>query len=478
MAHHENPESLGRVLQAMQRELNINSAKLCEKAEVDESYYSRLVRGKKKRPGREKLLALGFGLIALDIKPNGKERKPIMEPADRMNRLLQAEDMGPFTGDSADVCARAVLSCLERKQYTLAAVITRVKTLPPQDRTFAKTLERLRNAIGVSQPQLYRAAHITPQEYQRIITRVSGFNNPHICKKAEVFLLGFGLISLDKREMTSAEQKAHAQTCMNELLRSAGYCALDTPQVPLNEHIAGCIDRGIFTIAEVNGYLAEQGVEPLFAFPDAPEECLERGEQYAHEGDYAQALRDFTQAIRLNPDFTEAYLFRGMVYRLKGGHEAKSIQDFTAAIRLKPDFAEAYNWRGILYLKTGDYDRAIADLKEAFMRYSTCFETHRNHGEAARGKAGLAGKIKELREIAGAKEIALKMGDVLYQRGLGYAKKGDLLQGFLDFAHAMRLNPEYCKLFGGIDGAYPGIGPGSASTEEFERNINAYIRDL
>lgn len=42
-----------------------------------------------------------------------------------------------------------------------------------------------------------------------------------------------------------------------------------------------------------------------------------------------------------------------------------SIADCTEAIRLKPDFAEAYYLRGIAYVATDDHDKGAADKKRA-----------------------------------------------------------------------------------------------------------------
>ena len=54
----------------------------------------------------------------------------------------------------------------------------------------------------------------------------------------------------------------------------------------------------------------------------------------------------YDKAIRLKPDYTEAYNNRGVAKNDLGRHE-EAIADYDEAIRLKPDSAEAYNNRGI-----------------------------------------------------------------------------------------------------------------------------------
>ena len=51
------------------------------------------------------------------------------------------------------------------------------------------------------------------------------------------------------------------------------------------------------------------------------------------KGDYDQAIADYTQAIRIDPKYTEAYNNRGIAYRKKG-NDAKANLDFAEAKRL------------------------------------------------------------------------------------------------------------------------------------------------
>ena len=48
-----------------------------------------------------------------------------------------------------------------------------------------------------------------------------------------------------------------------------------------------------------------------------------------------KAFSDFTEAIRLKPDYAEAYYHRGLTYFYKKDY-GKAINDYTEAIRLRP----------------------------------------------------------------------------------------------------------------------------------------------
>ena len=52
---------------------------------------------------------------------------------------------------------------------------------------------------------------------------------------------------------------------------------------------------------------------------------------YRHEGDYDHAIQDYSQAIRLKPDFVEVYVNRGVTYHRMRDHE-RAIADFSTSI--------------------------------------------------------------------------------------------------------------------------------------------------
>jgi hypothetical protein len=103
------------------------------------------------------------------------------------------------------------------------------------------------------------------------------------------------------------------------------------------------------------------------------------------------AIDDFTKAIKLKPDFAEAYEARGQARFSEAGYNGfgyaefsnmdKAIADFTKAIKLRPAFAEAYRHRAeVRALKrdyTGDLSESIADIDKAIQldpNYADAYE--------------------------------------------------------------------------------------------------------
>ena len=111
-----------------------------------------------------------------------------------------------------------------------------------------------------------------------------------------------------------------------------------------------------------------------------------RGYQYAEEGEYELAIKDFSGIIKLDSDDTvvcirqarytyeyekmvaAAYINRGYAYYRKGEYE-KAIADFDKVIQLAFDVAPpykaaAYKFRGTAHFHIGNYEKVIADLDQ------------------------------------------------------------------------------------------------------------------
>src|SRR5262249_12709649 len=78
----------------------------------------------------------------------------------------------------------------------------------------------------------------------------------------------------------------------------------------------------------------------------------------------AACTRLLTQSNLSAQDRATAYRYRGLAYRRTGDND-RAIRDYDEAIRLDPKNAVTYNIRGFAYHQKADYDRAIHDYDEA-----------------------------------------------------------------------------------------------------------------
>lgn len=98
--------------------------------------------------------------------------------------------------------------------------------------------------------------------------------------------------------------------------------------------------------------------------PDYADAYNERGIAFTQLGQKPKAIEDFNKAISLKPENANFYNNRGIVYYQLGQYQ-RTIDDSNVAIRLKPDNANSYNNRGASYLEMGNKKLGCRDLKKA-----------------------------------------------------------------------------------------------------------------
>jgi tetratricopeptide (TPR) repeat protein len=91
--------------------------------------------------------------------------------------------------------------------------------------------------------------------------------------------------------------------------------------------------------------------------------------------DYSLAVKDYTEAIRLNPKSYNAYFKRGSLYFAQQKYDA-AINDYTKAIEIDPKSADAYNCRGVAHSRKNERNLAINDFRAALALnpYSPLFQ--------------------------------------------------------------------------------------------------------
>jgi len=93
------------------------------------------------------------------------------------------------------------------------------------------------------------------------------------------------------------------------------------------------------------------------------QDALNRGIEYTLKGDYEKGIKEFTEAIKLDPLKSEYYLNRGMNFANLNQHE-EAIEDLTEAIKLEPNDYKSYRTRGMSYFNLDQFDQALKDLNE------------------------------------------------------------------------------------------------------------------
>lgn len=168
-----------------------------------------------------------------------------------------------------------------------------------------------------------------------------------------------------------------------------------------------------------------------------------RGIIYAAQGNLENAIADYDEAIRLNPEDANAYNNRGFEkYRL--GNIEGAITDYDEAIRLDPENANLYINRGDAKQEIGDLVGAIADYNEAIRLKPEYYNAYHGRG-IVKGQVGdFEGAIADFDEV-----IRLYTENVVAysDRGLAKYNLGDLEGAIADYDEALRLDPEYVDAY-------------------------------
>ncbi len=102
---------------------------------------------------------------------------------------------------------------------------------------------------------------------------------------------------------------------------------------------------------------------PVPIATDAPA-AFAQGQEEFGQRHYAEAVASFSQAIKLKPDWEEAYMRRGVAKEGQNNLYG-ALEDFSHAIKLNPRDAAAYERHARILEISGDFSKSVTDINEA-----------------------------------------------------------------------------------------------------------------
>jgi tetratricopeptide (TPR) repeat protein len=106
---------------------------------------------------------------------------------------------------------------------------------------------------------------------------------------------------------------------------------------------------------------------------DSGDKAEQKADQKKALGEYGKALKDFQNAVQLDPKNHRAFNGLGYAYR-KTGDYAKALDSYSAALQISPNFPDAIEYRGEAYLGLNRPE----DAKQAYL---ALFASSRPHSE-------------------------------------------------------------------------------------------------
>jgi tetratricopeptide (TPR) repeat protein len=158
-------------------------------------------------------------------------------------------------------------------------------------------------------------------------------------------------------------------------------------------------------------------------------------------GDKQRAIKDYTQAIKINPNDADAYYNRGIV-RYQLGDKQGAIDDYTQAIKINPNLALAYVLRGSARYELGDKPGAIDDYTQAIKINPNLALAYYVRGIV---RDELGDKQGAIADYTQAIKINPKDADAYYNRGVVRDELGDKQEAIDDFQQAAKLYQQQGK---------------------------------
>ena len=109
---------------------------------------------------------------------------------------------------------------------------------------------------------------------------------------------------------------------------------------------------------------------------------------------YKGAIEDYNKAIELNPNYTEAYKWRGKSKEGLGNYKG-AIEDYNKAIELNPNYVEAYQMRSAMKYALDDVKGAMNDLEKVIRLEPSLKDKLQHEIDKMREKLGEGDKKSE-----------------------------------------------------------------------------------
>ncbi len=204
---------------------------------------------------------------------------------------------------------------------------------------------------------------------------------------------------------------------------------------------------------------SEQLAATLGTFSAASLEVVHQyglGQEQQFAGRMDEALKSFSKAAELDPDFVRAYAGVAAIYQNLGRR-----QDAEKYLKLAMEHVdrmterERYRIRGLYYLRSGNWQNCVEEYSELVKKYPSDYSGHNNLAVCFKLLRNMPRSIQELRQAVAILPKALMSRMNL---GLHSAYAGDFLTAEREAREVIQLNPSYEKAYMAL--AYAQVGQG------------------
>ncbi|HRS53487.1 MAG TPA: tetratricopeptide repeat protein [Bacteroidales bacterium] len=180
-----------------------------------------------------------------------------------------------------------------------------------------------------------------------------------------------------------------------------------------------------------------------------------RGMTYKDMGDTNKAIKSLTEAVQIDQNNYEAYLYLGILYA--GRKNPLAIEYYKNALNIKPAIPEALYNLGLFYQETGDYDKAIQtytmittqNINPDSPQYIFLKHAYYNMGYINLQYTQLY--MQAVKHFTSAINIDPYFVEAYYNRGYSYELMGDVIKARKDYEKALKIRVNYDMALQGLN---------------------------
>ena len=191
------------------------------------------------------------------------------------------------------------------------------------------------------------------------------------------------------------------------------------------------------------------------------------GACYANLGDHNTAIKNFEQAINIQPDYAKAHFNLGGTFQ-DIGQLNSSVKSYEKAIILEPNYAEAHNNLGNVLKELGQLNSAIGCYEKAIVINPEYIEAHYSLGSIFEELGQLTFAIKYYEEVLSIKPDFFKMHNNL---GVILQNLGQLNDAAKHLEKAVTIKPDFAE-------AHNNLGNVFKDLDQDDYAINCYKKAI
>jgi tetratricopeptide (TPR) repeat protein len=227
----------------------------------------------------------------------------------------------------------------------------------------------------------------------------------------------------------------------------------DTPPVLLENII---LPNRAVNIPEFVNLKGRSWKRMIDAFSDSSIYILRAAHNYLNYGQYPEAIKLFTTAIKKNPKDYTIWYGRALAYQ-RSGMSSKAIRDFKKAQELNPDVNDIWIKLADIYVTMKKYDEAEKNYKKALSN-----DSKNAHAWSALGIIQAKHKKYNVAIESFTKAIKVQPDSakspnnygIWYSRALAYQREGKLKNAIADYKTALSLKPDFAEAMINLSSIY------------------------